>query len=175
MISIFGIVLLSIFIVSIESFHFQFSILSSHRHLSPNKSMIKSNNLKMLDLGTIDTSPQTYAALFAVTMIPSLLIVKFVGEQADNSRGSLSEKTQREFKKRMMQQPNLDFALPTSEEDELKKQIAKAYMQDKDVDVAVLEDKLRKRIQWRKEMIQQKRKAELEGINKTDDVDDDGW
>jgi hypothetical protein len=36
----------------------------------------------------------------------------------------------------MMEQPGQNWALPTSEEEQLKKQIAKAYMQDKDVDVA---------------------------------------
>ena len=38
--------------------------------------------------------------------------------------------------KLMQTTPNL--TLPTSEEDDLKRQIAKAYQQDKDVDVAVL-------------------------------------
>jgi len=40
-------------------------------------------------------------------------------------------------------------------------------MQDKDVDVAVLEEKLRKRAQWRKELQAQ---ANAEGTE-----DEDGW
>lgn len=117
----------------------------------------------------LDGSPTTYGILFAVTMIPALAFVKFVGDKADTSRGSLSEKTQTEFKKRMMQQPNLNLTIPSSEEEDLKKQIAKAYMQDKDVDVGVLEERLRKRAQWRKEMMTQARRESAES------VDDEGW
>lgn len=69
----------------------------------------------------------------------------------------------------MMEQPGANFALPTSEEEALKKQIAKAYMQDKDVDVAVLEEKLRKRAQWRKEMMAQAKNT----ASSTED--EDGW
>ena len=69
-----------------------------------------------------------------------------------------------------MEQPGANFNLPTSEEEALKKQIAKAYIQDKDVDVAVLEEKLRKRAQWRKEMMAQ---AKTNSANQSED--DDGW
>ena len=40
-------------------------------------------------------------------------------------------------------------------------------MQDKDVDVAVLEEKLKKRVQWRKEMQAQAQAVTAE--------DEDGW
>jgi hypothetical protein len=70
----------------------------------------------------------------------------------------------------MMEQPGANFAIPSTEEEDLKKQIAKAYMQDKDVDVAVLEEKLRKRAQWRKEMI-----AQARAVNSKPSDDDDGW
>jgi hypothetical protein len=70
----------------------------------------------------------------------------------------------------MMEQPGANFAIPSSEEEDLKRQIAKAYMQDKDVDVAVLEEKLRKRAQWRKEMLSQRKL----GAN-SNNVDEDGW
>ena len=68
----------------------------------------------------------------------------------------------------MMEQPGANLALPTSEEEALKRQIAKAYLQDKDVDVAVLEEKLRQRAQWRKEML-----AQSKASSKPDE--DDGW
>eukprot|EP01035_Chromulina_nebulosa_P018658 gene18658-24403_t len=123
----------------------------------------------MLDF---DGSPTAYAAIFAVTMIPSLLIVKFVGDAADDSRGTLSEKTQQEFKRKMMQQPTLNLSIPTSEEEELKKLIAKAYIQDKDVDVAVLEEKLKQRQQWRKE-VNALKKQQL--LNPAPADDDEGW
>lgn len=119
----------------------------------------------------IDNSPITYGALFAATMIPSLLIVKFVGDSADASRGQLSEKTKNEFKRKMMQQPTLNLSIPTTEEEELKKQITKAYLADKDVDVAVLEEKLRQRAQWRKEVMAQKRQQSIDVSNDQDD----GW
>ncbi len=70
----------------------------------------------------------------------------------------------------MMEQPGANFAIPTSEEEELKKQIAKAYMQDKDVDVAVLEEKLRKRAQWRKEVLAQRKMS-----SNVNTEDEDGW
>ena len=100
-------------------------------------------------------------------MVPSLAFVKFVGDQADQSKEKLSEKQKMLFKKRMMETPGTNVGV-TSEEEAIKKQIAKAYMQDKDVDVAVLEEKLRLRAQWRKEILaQQKELATSE--------DDDGW
>lgn len=117
----------------------------------------------------LDGNPTTYAALAALTIIPSFLIVKFIGDSADTSRGSLSDKTKSEFKKRMMQQPTINLSMPSTEEEDLKRQIAKAYMQDKDVDVAVLEEKLKKRAQWRKEMMAQARRESAES------VDDEGW
>jgi hypothetical protein len=82
----------------------------------------------------------------------------------------MSEETKERFKKAMMEQPGQNFAIPTSEEDDLKKQIAKAYIQDKDVDVAVLEEKLRKRAQWRKEVMAQGRK-DAQVVSE----DEDGW
>ena len=97
-------------------------------------------------------------------------VVKFIGDKADSSRDNLSDETRQRFKRAMMEQPGQNFALPTSEEEELKRQIAKAYMQDKDVDVAVLEEKLRKRAQWRKEMIAENRR-EAQAISE----DEDGW
>lgn len=105
--------------------------------------------------------------------ITSLLyfVVKFVGDAADQSRGSLSEETRERFRKAMMEQPGQNLAIPTSEEEEIKKQIAKAYMQDKDVDVAVLEEKLRQRAAWRKEFLAQQRK-EAEALQ---NEDEDGW
>ena len=42
-------------------------------------------------------------------------------------------------------------------------------MQDKDVDVAVLEEKLRKRATWRKEMMAQQK------AGAADIEDEDGW
>ena len=126
-------------------------------------------SLKMIE---IEANSMTYGGLFLATIIPSVAFVKFIGESADNSRGSISDKTKDRFKRAMMEQPGANFALPTSEEEQLKKQIAKAYMQDKDVDVAVLEEKLRKRAQWRKEMMQQ---AKLQASDKGASVDDDGW
>jgi len=110
-----------------------------------------------------------YGGMLFATVVPSLIFVQFVGKSADTSRGSLSEEAEKKFKKRLMQtSPNL--SLPSSEEEQLKMQIAKAYQQDKDVDVAVLEKKLRERAQWRKEMMAQratKAQAALE--------DEDGW
>lgn len=96
--------------------------------------------------------------------------MKFVGDRADSSRGEISDETREKFKKAMMEQPGQNFALPTNEEENLKRQIAKAYMQDKDVDVAVLEEKLRKRALWRKEMMQQA-KAAADAVTE----DEDGW
>lgn len=52
--------------------------------------------LKMLE---IEANTATYAAMFVVTIVPSLAFVKFVGDQADNSRGSLSEETRDRFKR----------------------------------------------------------------------------
>ena len=126
----------------------------------------KGRGLQMIEL---EANTATYAAMFVATIIPSLAFVKFVGDQADSSRGSLSKETQDRFKRSMMEQPGANLSCPTSEEEALKKQIAKAYMQDKDVDVAVLEEKLRKRAQWRKEMMAQ---AKNQAAN---EVDEDGW
>ena len=120
----------------------------------------------------IEANSVTYGAMFLLTTIPSMLFVKFIGESADSSRGSISENTKEKFKKAMMEQPGANWSLPTSEEEQLKKQIAKAYMQDKDVDVAILEEKLRKRAQWRKEMMQQARENTNSPVSATDD---DGW
>jgi hypothetical protein len=94
--------------------------------------------------------------------------VKFVGDQADSSKEKLSEKQKAIFKKSMMETPGQNIGIPSDEEELLRKQIAKAYIQDKDVDVAVLEEKLKLRAQWRKEILaQQKEVAATE--------DEDGW
>ena len=163
-------------LASCMAFSLKLNRLSHSNHLTRS---IKSHGspksaLKMVDIdvgGMLDGSPSTYVGLFLVTLVPSLAIVKFIGDSADDSRGNLSDKTKKDFKRRMMQQPNLNLSIPTTEEEELKKQIAKAYMQDKDVDVAVLEEKLRKRAQWRKELMMEKR-AESQSLSSDDD---DGW
>lgn len=98
--------------------------------------------------------------------------MKFVGDQADTSRDKISDKTKEKFKRAMMEQPGQNFAIPTSEEEQIKKQIAKAYMQDKDVDVAVLEEKLRQRAQWRKEMMAQRR---MQSSSSAGQDDEEGW
>ena len=54
-------------------------------------------------------------------------------------------------------------------EEILQKQIAEAYRQDKDVDVAVLEKKLKERAQWRKEMMEESKQLT------SDYEDEDGW
>jgi hypothetical protein len=117
----------------------------------------------------LDEQTLTYAGMALATIVPSVLFVKFVGESADNSRGSISDDAREKFKRKMMEQPNINLGSPTSEEDALKRQIAKAYMQDKDVDVAVLEEKLKKRAQWRKEMMAQ---AKIDSANMSNE---DGW
>jgi len=119
----------------------------------------------------MEMNSQTYAILAVVTLLPSLAFVKFVGDAADTSRDKLSDETKAQFKRSMMDQPGRNLALPTSEEEALKKAVAKAYMQDKDVDVAVLEEKLRKRAQWRKEVLAQQKA----GAAIVDLEDEDGW
>mmetsp|Transcript_27953 Transcript_27953/g.39711 ORF Transcript_27953/g.39711 Transcript_27953/m.39711 type:complete len:162 (-) Transcript_27953:240-725(-) len=126
------------------------------------------SKLGMIELQA-DTA--TYIGMFVATMVPSLALVKFVGDQADKSRDSLSADTKERFKRAMMEQPGANFAIPSTEEEDLKKQIAKAYMQDKDVDVAVLEEKLKKRAQWRKEVLAQRKSASLNQNTE----DEDGW
>eukprot|EP01031_Cornospumella_fuschlensis_P026325 gene26325-31801_t len=116
----------------------------------------------------------SYVGIFVATLIPSLLLVKFVGDSADESRDKVSEKTRDKFRKAMMEQPGANFALPTSEEEAIKRQIAKAYMQDKDVDVAVLEKQLRERVEWRKEMMKE-RKAAASTSSAAGAGDDEGW
>lgn len=95
--------------------------------ISPSQSTLSRGS--PLHVIEIQNDAVTYAGIFAVTMIPSLIFVKFVGDSADQSRGSLSEETQSTFKKKMMQQPTLSLSIPSTEEEQLKKQIAKAYMQ----------------------------------------------
>ena len=114
----------------------------------------------------LEANTATYVGMFLVTAIPSLAFVKFVGDSADSSRSDLSADTKRRFKKAMMEQPGR--ALESSDEEEsLKRQIAEAYKADKDVDVAVLEGKLKLRQKWRQEV----RQAQT---GKTG-VDEDGW
>jgi len=127
----------------------------------------RSSSLNMIEL---EANSATYAAMFAATIVPSLLLVKFVGDAADTSRDSMSEETKERFKRSMMEQPGRNLAIPTTEEEQLQKAVAKAYMQDKDVDVAVLEEKLRKRAQWRKEMMAQQQAGVTELLE-----DEDGW
>lgn len=127
------------------------------------------SDIKMLFDGPLGT-PE-YGLLFAVTIIPSLAFVKFIGDASDSSRGSLSKDTQDKFRKSMMEQPGANLALPTSEEEALKKAIAKAYIQDKDVDVAVLEQKLRQRAKWRKEMMAEQRGQAAAASTE----DEEGW
>jgi|Transcript_8240 hypothetical protein len=134
---------------------------------------IKSNRITRTDTSKmmieLQANAATYTAMFVITIIPSLAFVKFIGDQADVSRDSLSVETQDKFKKSMMEQPGQKLGVPSTEEESLKKQIAKAYMQDKDVDIAVLEKKLQLRATWRKEMMI-KAKTMTE-----DDADEDGW
>ena len=120
-------------------------------------------------LDDIEMNTSTYIALGVITTIPSILFVKFIQDAADSSKDNLSDETRRKFKKSMMENPATNLALPSSEEEMLKKQIAKAYMQDKDVDVAILEDKLKKRAQWRKEML-----ASAKSMSESM-TDEDGW
>ena len=47
-----------------------------------------------MQLGTTE-----YAAIFALTIIPSLAFVKFVGDQADTSRSSMTENQKAKFQK----------------------------------------------------------------------------
>jgi len=128
----------------------------------------QSGQMQMLFDGPLGT-PE-YGVLFLATVVPSLAFVKFVGDASDRSRGTLSSETQEKFRRSMMEQPGANLALPTSEEEALKKAIANAYRQDKDVDVAVLEEKLRKRAQWRKEMMAEQKKG-----SQAVSVDEDGW
>ena len=128
------------------------------------KTFGRSSSLKMIE---IEANTATYVAMFALTAIPSLAFVKFVGDAADSSRSDLSDETKRRFKKAMMEQPGANLSMPSSEEEQLKKQIAEAYKADKDVDVAVLEEKLKLRVLWRKEMRQKQ-----SGVTA---VDEDGW
>jgi hypothetical protein len=137
------------------------------------KPTIKANRICRTDTSKmmieLQANAATYTAMFVITIIPSLAFVKFIGDQADVSRDSLSKDTQLKFKKSMMEQPGQKLGVPSTEEESLKKQIAKAYMQDKDVDIAVLEKKLQLRATWRKEMmIKAKTMSE-------DDADEDGW
>lgn len=154
------------------------------------QAVLKSRTINLSICRMVDQDTLVYGGVFLGTLIPSiafsksscglsfckqvtnLYAVKFVGDRADSSRGSLSTKTKEKFVKSMMEQPGANFALPSAEEEEIKKMITKAYMQDKDVDVAVLEEKLRARARWRKEM-QAKKSSKL--LTPDEEVDDDGW
>jgi len=124
-------------------------------------------SLQMFD---IELSGPVYAGIFALTLIPSLAFVKFVGDAADNSKESITDEQKQAFKSRMMDTNRgfVSFGVPSTEEELLQKAITKAYMQDKDVDVAVLEQKLKQRAEWRKEMMQEAKIAAAE-------EDEDGW
>ena len=131
---------------------------------SVQKFVRSSSSLKMLEL---EANTATYVGMFLITAIPSLAFVKFVGDSADNSRSDLSADTKRRFKKAMMEQPGRNLSDASEEEESLKRQIAEAYKADKDLDVAVLEGKLKLRQKWRQEV----RQAQT---GKTG-VDEDGW
>ena len=154
---------------------------SAYRHIN-NNHHIKDNYLKTttrqtrqqqqtsLHMVFEDMDPNVmYAGMALVTIVPSVLFVSFVGKAADNSRDTISTESRDKFKRKMMETPGINLALPTSDEEALKKQIALAYMKDKDVDVAVLEQKLLKRAQWRKEMMA-KAKSDAAAYE-----DDEGW
>ena len=171
-----SLLLIVLSLISLLSLVSSFSLKSSSStlslsSLSLNKSIkrsLKKNNLKML-FDDIELNTTTYIAIGVLTTIPSILFVKFIQDSADSSKDNLSDETRRKFKKSMMENPATNLSLPSSEEEQLKKQIAKAYMQDKDVDVAILEDKLKKRAQWRKEMMSAA-KASADSM-----TDEDGW
>jgi hypothetical protein len=126
----------------------------------------RKRNLNMME---IELNSATYAGIAVVTLIPSLLFVKFVGDAADNSKDNITEEQKASFKARMMDTNRgfVSFGVPSTEEELLQDKIRQAYMQDKDVDVAVLEEKLRQRVQWRKEMA-----AEAKTLA---EEDEDGW
>lgn len=157
MVSCITVTLLAIYSFAIHAF----TPIAYKRHASLS---IASSSLRMME---VELNTATYVGIAVVTMIPSLAFVKFVGDQADASKNKLSEKQKQSFKKAMMEQPGANIGIPSTEEESLKKQIAKAYMQDKDVDVAVLEEKLRVRAQWRKEILAQQKELATE--------DEDGW
>lgn len=46
-------------------------------------------------------------------------------------------------------------------------------MQDKDVDVAVLEKQLRERVEWRKEILKEKERKGVASVGAA--TDDEGW
>jgi hypothetical protein len=79
----------------------------------------------------------------------------------------MTENQKAKFQKAMLDVGVADFGNPTAEEEQLKRLIQKAYLEDKDVDVAVLEEKLRQRIAWRKEIMANQSVA--------GGVDEDGW
>jgi hypothetical protein len=133
--------------------------------IAKTRSSSRQQKLQMIE---VEMNTATYVGILVVTLIPSLAFVKFVGDQADSSKEKLSEKQKASFKKSMMEQPGANIGIPSSEEESLKKQIAKAYMQDKDVDVAVLEEKLKVRAQWRKEILAQQKEVSA-------NEDEDGW
>ncbi len=129
------------------------------------------HQLKMDANNIVELNSATYAGIAVITMIPSLLLVKFVGDTADVTKDKLSDEQKANFKARMMDTNRgfVNFGVPTSEEEILQKQIAEAYRQDKDVDVAVLEKKLKERAQWRKEMMEESKQLT------SDYEDEDGW
>lgn len=133
----------------------------------------------------------TYGLIFLATLVPSIAIgismypssmivnssltVNFVGKQADNSRDKLSTSTRDRFKRSLLEQgAGSNFANPTAEEEAIKRQIAKAYREDKDVDVAILEEKLRERAKWRKELQAQLQAKSRSGESKNE-PEDEGW
>eukprot|EP00607_Mallomonas_marina_P007204 CAMPEP_0182416648 /NCGR_PEP_ID=MMETSP1167-20130531/1019_1 /TAXON_ID=2988 /ORGANISM="Mallomonas Sp, Strain CCMP3275" /LENGTH=126 /DNA_ID=CAMNT_0024589619 /DNA_START=162 /DNA_END=542 /DNA_ORIENTATION=+ len=125
-----------------------------------------STQLKMIEL---EANTATYVGMFVATMIPSLVLVKFIGDSADKSRDSISDEQKEKFKKAMMETQGVNLGAISTEEDAIKKRIAQAYMQDKDVDVAVLEQKLRDRAKWRRELQEETKNAGQGG------EDEDGW
>eukprot|EP00981_Chlorochromonas_danica_P001367 scaffold292_cov161-Ochromonas_danica.AAC.5 len=104
-----------------------------------------------------------------------MMAVKFVGDRADASRTKMSSESKERFKKELLSS-SADENKLTKEEEGIKKQLEKAIMQGKDVEAAVLEEKLRQRVKWRKEVAAQ-RSAAIAGSGKDDKnaVDEDGW
>ena len=84
------VILLIAFVANIKAFN---PILTS------SKGRYASHSLKMIDF---ELNSATYAGIFVATMVPSLIFVKFIGDQADSSRGNLSLKTKEKFKRAMV-------------------------------------------------------------------------
>eukprot|EP01039_Chlorochromonas_danica_P008511 gene8511-9383_t len=157
---------------------FSLSALSSRRcHRLALPRSRPSRSLQMIDFDFSNVNAQSgigYYGIFFATMLPSMLIIKFVGDRADASRTKMSSESKERFKKELLSS-SADENKLTKEEEGIKKQLEKAIMQGKDVEAAVLEEKLRQRVKWRKEVAAQ-RSAAIAGSGKDDKnaVDEDG-